>query len=145
MDAAQNNYGTTGQYKAMIFLGRRQYAVDTPVYPPIQMPAKANYKDLLLIGDEPEEILRFIQAHPPVPKAKDKDPRSGFLPKDSVAGRRARGVVRPYHTEKSEIADSVLEGRSTDHKTLGPGFHGASVLNVDWGLLQESVKNEPRH
>ena len=82
MDATQNNYGTTGQYTPMIFLGLRQYAVDTPVYPLIQMLATNNYKDLLLIGDEPEEIVKFIKGHPPVPKAKEKDPRCGFIPKD---------------------------------------------------------------
>lgn len=82
MDAAQNNYGTTVQYTPMIFLGLRQYAVDTPVYPLIQMLATTNYKDLLFIGDEPDEVVKFIQRHPPVAKAKEKDPRCGFIPKD---------------------------------------------------------------
>jgi predicted Rossmann-fold nucleotide-binding protein len=82
MDAAQNNYGTTGQYTPMIFLGMRQYAVDTPLYWLIQMLATTNYKDLLLIADEPEEIVKFIQSHPPVPKAKEKDKICGFVPKD---------------------------------------------------------------
>ena len=82
MDAAQNNYGTTGQYTPMIFLGMRQYAVDTPLYWLIQMLATTNYKDLLLIGDEPEEIVKFVKTHAPVPKAKEKDPRCGIIPKD---------------------------------------------------------------
>jgi predicted Rossmann-fold nucleotide-binding protein len=82
MDAAQNHYGTTGQYTPMIFLGLRQYAVDTPVYPLIQWLATTNYKDLLLIGDDPEEIVKFIRTHPPVPKPPKKDDRCGFIPKE---------------------------------------------------------------
>jgi predicted Rossmann-fold nucleotide-binding protein len=81
-DAAQNNYGTTGQYTPMIFLGKQQYAVDTPVYPLIQMLASGSYKDLLFIADEPSEIATFIQGHAPVQKAKAKDPICGFIPKD---------------------------------------------------------------
>jgi predicted Rossmann-fold nucleotide-binding protein len=82
MDAAQNNYGTTGQYTPMIFLGKQQYAVDTPVYPLIQMLASGSYKDLLFIADEPGDIAAFIQGHAPVQKAKTKDPICGFAPKD---------------------------------------------------------------
>ena len=82
MDAAQNHYGTTGQYTPMIFLGLRQYAVDTPVYPIVQWLATTNYKDLLLIGDDPEEIVKFIRTHPPVPKPSKKDDRCGFIPKE---------------------------------------------------------------
>jgi hypothetical protein len=33
MDTSQNNCGTTGQYTPMMFLGKQQYALDTPVYP----------------------------------------------------------------------------------------------------------------
>jgi predicted Rossmann-fold nucleotide-binding protein len=82
MDAAQNNYGSTGQYTPMIFLGKQQYAVDTPVYPLIQMLASGSYKDLLFIADEPGDIAAFIQGHAPVQKAKTKDPICGFAPKD---------------------------------------------------------------
>jgi predicted Rossmann-fold nucleotide-binding protein len=82
MDAAQNHYGTTGQYTPMIFLGMRQYAIDTPVYMLLQMLATPNYKDLLFIGDEPNEIAAFIQGHAPVQKPKTKDPICGILPKD---------------------------------------------------------------
>jgi hypothetical protein len=38
-----------------------------------------------LIEDEPEEIVKFIEAHPPVPKAKEKDPRCGFIARDYPA------------------------------------------------------------
>jgi predicted Rossmann-fold nucleotide-binding protein len=82
MDAAQNNYGTTGQFTPMIFLGKQQYAVDTPVYPLIQMLATGSYKDLLLIADEASDVVAFINGHNPVPKAKAKDPICGFVPKD---------------------------------------------------------------
>lgn len=82
MDAAQNHYGTTGQYTPMVFLGKQQYAVDTPVYPLIQMLATGSYKDLLFIADEPSDIAAFIKGHNPVPKAKTKDLICGFVPKD---------------------------------------------------------------
>jgi predicted Rossmann-fold nucleotide-binding protein len=82
MDAAQNNYGTTGQYTPMIFLGKQQYAVDTPVYPLIQMLASGSYKDLLFIADEPGDIFKFIQDHAPVQKAKEKDKVCGIIPRD---------------------------------------------------------------
>ena len=82
MDAAQNHYGTTGQYTPMIFVGMRQYAVTTPVYWLIQMLATPSYKDLLFIGDEPREIVKFIKDHPPVPKPPKKDEVCGFIPKD---------------------------------------------------------------
>jgi len=82
MDAAQNHYGTTGQYTPMIFVGMRQYAVTTPVYWLIQMLATPSYKDLLFIGDEPREIVKFIKDHPPVPKPPKKDEICGFIPKD---------------------------------------------------------------
>jgi len=82
MDAAQNNYGTTGQYTPMIFLGKQQYPVDTPVYPLIQMLASGSYKDLLFIADEVGDIATFLQGHAPIQKAKTKDPICGFMPKD---------------------------------------------------------------
>jgi hypothetical protein len=61
MDAAQNNYGTTGFYSPMIFLGKYQYQIDTPVYPLIQLLATAAYKDLLLITDEPADVANFVK------------------------------------------------------------------------------------
>jgi hypothetical protein len=82
MDGAQNNYGTTGQYTPMIFLGKQQYAVDTPVYPLIQMLATSSYKDLLFIADEASDVVTFIKGHNPVQKAKAKDPICGFVPRD---------------------------------------------------------------
>jgi predicted Rossmann-fold nucleotide-binding protein len=82
MDAAQNHYGTTGQYTPMVFLGKQQYALDTPVYPLIQMLASGSYKDLLFIADEPDDIMAFVQGHAPVPKAKAEDPVCKFVPKD---------------------------------------------------------------
>lgn len=68
MDVEQNHYGTIGQYTPLIFLGKQQYAVDTPVYPLIQMLANGFYKDLLFITDRAKEVLRIINATPPVLK-----------------------------------------------------------------------------
>jgi predicted Rossmann-fold nucleotide-binding protein len=82
MDAAQNHYGTTGFYSPMIFLGKQQYQIDTPVYPLIQELATANYKDLLFITDEPTEIVKFIRDHKPVPTTPKPDPICGCLPSD---------------------------------------------------------------
>jgi hypothetical protein len=80
--AAQNNYGTIGQFTPMIFLGKQQYAVDTPVYPLIQMLATGSYKDLLFIADEAADVVAFIKGHSPVQKAKAKDPICGIVPRD---------------------------------------------------------------
>jgi len=50
----------------MVFLGKYQYQIDTPVYPLIQALATGKYKDLLFISDEPSEIADFISSHQPV-------------------------------------------------------------------------------
>ena len=82
MDVEQNHYGTIGQYTPMIFLGKQQYAIDTPVYPLVQLLANGHYKDLLGIADCAEEVLEFIQSHRPEPKDKEEDPICKCLPKD---------------------------------------------------------------
>ena len=67
MDAAQNHYGTYGYVSPMVFLGRRRYTEETRLYPLITQLAKGRrYADYLHMTDEPEDVLRFIQEHPPV-------------------------------------------------------------------------------
>ncbi|MCB9233868.1 MAG: hypothetical protein H6581_19585 [Bacteroidia bacterium] len=67
MDATQNHYGTTNYYSPMVFLGRKRYEVDTQIYPLVrQLSYGQKYRDLVSIADEPEEVVRFLQEHPPV-------------------------------------------------------------------------------
>lgn len=82
MDSAQNHYGTTGFYSPMIFLGRQQYQIDTPIFPLLQQLATGNYKDLLFISDEPTEILSFLKDHKPIAKPIIPDPICGFARSD---------------------------------------------------------------
>jgi predicted Rossmann-fold nucleotide-binding protein len=91
MDATQNNYGTTGFYSPMIFLGKYQYQIDTPVYPLIQLLATAAYKDLLLITDEPADVANFVKQHPPAAIPPKEDPVCHCLPRDWQLGSEAIG------------------------------------------------------
>ncbi len=70
MDATQNHYGTFNYYSPMVFLGEKRYAIDTLIYPLIrQLSYGREYHDLVTLTDSPEEILAFLQSHPPVPKS----------------------------------------------------------------------------
>ncbi|HEY2996065.1 MAG TPA: hypothetical protein VGM22_24900 [Methylomirabilota bacterium] len=65
MGAAQNHYGTTGVYSPMVFLGRKQYEQDAPVYQLLQTVANQKYKHLLSISDDPADLVSFIKSHRP--------------------------------------------------------------------------------
>lgn len=66
-DAAQNHYGTFGFYSPMVFLDRQRYERDTHIFPLLQQLAQDQpYADFLFLSDEPEEVVAFIEAHPPV-------------------------------------------------------------------------------
>lgn len=66
MDATQNHYGTFNYYSPMVFLGRQRYEIETLIYPLLRQLAWGRaYYDLLCLTDEPEEIVAFLQAHPP--------------------------------------------------------------------------------
>ena len=70
MDATQNHYGTFNFYSPMVFLSEKRYAIDTLIYPLIrQLSYGRDYHDLVTLTDDPEEVVDFLQAHPPVPKA----------------------------------------------------------------------------
>lgn len=70
MDATQNHYGTFGYYSPMVFLGRQRYVKDTSLYPLVQQLAQGRkYAEMLFITDKPEEVVTFIQQHPPVKKS----------------------------------------------------------------------------
>lgn len=67
-DATQNHYGTFNYYSPMIFLSEKRYAIDTMIYPLLrQLSYDRDYHDLLYLTDEPEDVLHFLQQHPPVP------------------------------------------------------------------------------
>ena len=66
-DATQNHYGTFDYYSPMVFLGEKRYAIDTLIYPLLrQLSYGRKYHDLLHLTDDPADVVRFIQAHPPV-------------------------------------------------------------------------------
>ena len=66
-DAAQNHYGTFRYYSPMVFLGSERYQIRTLIYPLLRQLAHGRaYADLLHLTDEPAEVLRFLEAHPPV-------------------------------------------------------------------------------
>ncbi len=66
-DAAQNHYGTFKLVSPMVFLGRRYWTEDKPVFPLLQgRAAGRQYADLLTIADEVDEVVDFIVEHPPV-------------------------------------------------------------------------------
>ncbi len=69
-DAAQNHYGTFKLVSPMVFLGRRYWTEEKPVYPVLQgLAADRQYGELLTITDDIDEVVEFIAEHPPVPYA----------------------------------------------------------------------------
>lgn len=66
MDATQNFYGTFNYYSPMVFLGRKRYEIDTLIYPLLRQLAWGKpFFDLLHLTDEPQEVVDFLQKHPP--------------------------------------------------------------------------------
>lgn len=66
MDAAQNHYGTFGYISPMVFLGKERYEIDTMLFPTLKQLAKGkDYQQYLFLTDDPEEVVRFIERHPP--------------------------------------------------------------------------------
>lgn len=66
-DAAQNHYGSFGWYSPMVFLGTERYARETQIYPTLKGLAQGKvYDDLLLLTDDPREVVGFLQTHPPL-------------------------------------------------------------------------------
>ena len=67
MDATQNHYGSFGYYSPMIFFGRQRYLKETFIYPLVQQLAWGKkYAELLCLTDSPDEVIAFIQQHPPI-------------------------------------------------------------------------------
>jgi predicted Rossmann-fold nucleotide-binding protein len=65
LNAAQNHYGQFGWCSPMVFLGTEDYRIMTQVFPVVQESANENYRDLLYLGDDPQDMVDFILAHPP--------------------------------------------------------------------------------
>lgn len=69
MEAAQNHYCTFNYYSPMVFLGEKRYEIDTLIYPLLrQLSYGRIYHDLLMLSDSPQEVVAFLQSHPPVIK-----------------------------------------------------------------------------
>ncbi len=68
-DATQNHYGTFNYYSPMVFLGTERYTQETKIYPLLQSLAQGrDYAPLLHLTDEPEDVVRWLQNHPPIRK-----------------------------------------------------------------------------
>ena len=73
MDAAQNHYGTFRFLSPMVFLGSEHYQKNTLIYPLLQQIAwEQPYAKLLHISDDPQEIVAWINAHPPIEMLDDR-------------------------------------------------------------------------
>ena len=61
-DAAQNHYQSLGFSSPMIFLDKKYYTDDVPLYPLLQeMQVRERYSNLLLsITDDTDDVIRFL-------------------------------------------------------------------------------------
>ena len=67
MDAAQNHYATFNYYSPMVFLGKERYEIQTMIFPLLRQLAHGRpYYDMLHLTDEPNEVLEFLLANPPI-------------------------------------------------------------------------------
>jgi predicted Rossmann-fold nucleotide-binding protein len=65
-DATQNHYGTFNYFSPMVFLGKRRYEIDTLIFPLLkQLSQDRTYGEMLFLTDQPDEVLKFLEAHPP--------------------------------------------------------------------------------
>ncbi|MDX1984257.1 MAG: hypothetical protein SFV51_28535 [Bryobacteraceae bacterium] len=65
-DAAQNHYATFVYVSPMVFLGVDHFTVEAPSFPLLQKVANEKYREMLFLSDEPEAIVEWLKAHPPV-------------------------------------------------------------------------------
>jgi predicted Rossmann-fold nucleotide-binding protein len=70
-DAAQNHYGTAGQYSPMIMMGKdywtgqSEHEYSYPVWQLLKETASKDYKALLAITDDEAEVVKLIKAYNP--------------------------------------------------------------------------------
>lgn len=66
MDAAQNHYGTFGEVSPMVFLGKNRYEKETNLFQTLFDLAEGKaYQKSLHLTDDPQDVVDFIQKHPP--------------------------------------------------------------------------------
>ena len=66
-DAAQNHYGTFGHISPMVFVGENRYVGETSLWQTIQeLAAGRRYGELMTLTDDPAEVVRWIETHPPL-------------------------------------------------------------------------------
>ncbi|MCK9186147.1 hypothetical protein M0P48_01775 [Candidatus Gracilibacteria bacterium] len=66
-DAAQEHYASFGWISPMIFFGKKFWSEDSKVYQLVEHLSEGRkYNDMLTISDDINEIVKFIEAHPPV-------------------------------------------------------------------------------
>jgi predicted Rossmann-fold nucleotide-binding protein len=66
MDATQNHYVTYDEISPMVFLGKQRYIQDTMLYPCLKQLAEGReYSNYLFCSDEVDEVVSFIETHPP--------------------------------------------------------------------------------
>ena len=67
MDLCQNHYATFKYISPMVFLDRQYYEEETLVYPMLQrFAAGRKYQEFLGIFDDVNDVVEFIEAHPPI-------------------------------------------------------------------------------
>ncbi|KIG15816.1 hypothetical protein DB30_05234 [Enhygromyxa salina] len=63
-DAAQNHYNTYGHVSPMVFLGKKYWTEDKPVYPLLEkLAAGHDYARWLFISDDVDEIVEHLKAY----------------------------------------------------------------------------------
>ncbi len=67
-DATQNHYATFEHISPMVFLGREYWTNKLPVMPLIEaLSAGRPYAELIAMVDTPDEVVEFLNSHPPIP------------------------------------------------------------------------------
>lgn len=67
-DATQNHYGTVGCVSPMVFCNEAYWTQVKPVYPLLKSLAEGRpYASMLTVADDPAQIVKFIEEHPPTP------------------------------------------------------------------------------
>ncbi len=65
LSAAMNHYAEFGWCSPMVFLGADHYGAATGLFDVVERAANDNYRDRLLLTDDPGEIVPFLRRHPP--------------------------------------------------------------------------------
>lgn len=68
MDATQNHYATFGVLSPMVFLDSAYWADDRLAAPLLlrQLAGDKPYAEMITVVDEPDDVVSFIDAHPPI-------------------------------------------------------------------------------